>query len=79
MTTIKSPPLVPTYDYETYLVIDEISRVRLYRETVEDEANKETVISDIASGQYERPIRVVAFNTAEGWSRDVTEDVAREC
>ena len=24
------------------------------------------------------PVRVIAFNTAEGWSRDVTEDVARE-
>src|SRR6476661_5991252 len=76
--TINSPPLVPVHDYETYLVVDEISRVRLYRETVEDEATKETVISDIVSGQYERPVRIVAFNTAEGWSRDVTEDVARE-
>jgi len=24
------------------------------------------------------PVRVIAFNTAEGWSRDVTEDIARE-
>jgi hypothetical protein len=23
-------------------------------------------------------VRVIAFNTAEGWSRDVTADVARE-
>ena len=30
------------------------------------------------SGQeYSHPVRVVAFNTAEGWSRDVTEDIAR--
>jgi hypothetical protein len=23
-------------------------------------------------------VRVVAFNTSEGWSRDISEDVARE-
>jgi hypothetical protein len=25
-------------------------------------------------GQYNNPVCVVAFNTAEGWSRDVTAD-----
>ena len=29
-------------------------------------------------GQYEDPVRIVAFNTAEGWSRDVTVDIADE-
>jgi hypothetical protein len=29
-------------------------------------------------GQYERPIRVVVFNTARGWSRDVTDEIANE-
>jgi hypothetical protein len=28
--------------------------------------------------QYESPVRIVAFNTAEGWSRDVTVDIADE-
>jgi hypothetical protein len=28
--------------------------------------------------QYSRPRRIVAFNTAEGWSRDVTVDIADE-
>ena len=37
-----------------------------------------TVVTDIIEGQYDNPSRVVAFNTSEGWSRDVTEDVARE-
>ena len=32
----------------------------------------------ILDGQYEDPVRIVAFNTAEGWSRDVTEDIADE-
>ena len=29
------------------------------------------------AGQYSNPVRVVAFNTEEGWSRDVSEDIAR--
>ena len=36
------------------------------------------MIRDISDGQYSNPVREVAFNTAEGWSRDVTEDIARE-
>jgi hypothetical protein len=33
-------------------------------------------ISDLLNGQYSNPARVIAFNTAEGWSRDVTEEIA---
>jgi len=29
-----------------------------------------------ASGHYRHPLRVVAFNTAEGWMRDITADIA---
>jgi hypothetical protein len=32
----------------------------------------------LLSGEYRNPIRVVAFNTAERWSEDVSDDVARE-
>jgi hypothetical protein len=28
--------------------------------------------------QINEPVRIVAFNTAEGWSRDVTVDIADE-
>ena len=31
-----------------------------------------------SEGQYKNPVRIVAFNTAEGWSRDVTTDIADE-
>ena len=46
-------------------------------ETDEAEANEATVIENLLSGQNSHPLRVVAFNTAEGWARDVTEDIAR--
>jgi hypothetical protein len=53
-------------------------RFQVYRETDVDEADRETIIRDIIGGQYEKAARVVAFNTAEGWSRDISEDIARE-
>ena len=49
---------------------------RAYREV--ENADRATVIRNISNGQYSNPVRVVAFNTAEGWSRDVSEDLARE-
>ena len=42
------------------------------------DANLETVVADLLSGQYSHPLGVVAFNTAQGWSRDVTGEVAQE-
>src|SRR4029079_11473676 len=74
----KSPSIVPGFDFEVCLVLDDFGRFRVYREADENENERETVIRNIIGGQYERLARVVAFNTAEGWSRDITEDVARE-
>ncbi len=72
------PSLAPTHDAATYLVLDEFPDGRIFRETDEAEADRETVVQDIVSGQYKKPVCVIAFNTAEGWSRDVTQDIARE-
>jgi hypothetical protein len=47
-------------------------------ETDVGEADLETTINDLMSGQYSDPVRVVAFNTAEHWAEDASEDVARE-
>ncbi|WP_377830937.1 hypothetical protein ACFKHW_39935 (plasmid) [Bradyrhizobium lupini] len=41
-------------------------------------ADLETVVQDLMAGEYRRPIRVVAFNIAEHWAQDVSEDIARE-
>jgi hypothetical protein len=71
--------LVPTDDVTVHIVLDDLGQSgRVYREADEAETDINTVINDIISGQYKNPNRVVAFNTAEGWARDVTEDVARE-
>ena len=43
---------------------------RAWRETAEEDANREMPIRDLMDGQYSRPARIIAFNTSEGWSRD---------
>src|SRR4051794_15129433 len=66
---------------DTYLVLDDFGgRLgRAWRETEEASANsREVLICDLVDGQYNNPTRIVAFNTAEGWSRDVTKDIADE-
>jgi hypothetical protein len=75
----RSPSMVPSGGEDTYLVLDDLGRLgRVWRETAEDAANLETLIRDLFDNQYSRPTRIVAFNTAEGWSRDVTSAVADE-
>jgi hypothetical protein len=48
----------------------------VWREADYEDIDLETVMQDLLSGQYNNPIRVVTFNTAEKWSQDVSEDVA---
>jgi hypothetical protein len=57
-------PFADSRDGTVYLVLD-------------SQADRSTVVADLLSGQYRHPLRVVAFNTAEGRERDVTE-IARE-
>ena len=76
-----SPSIVPgDDDQDIYLVMDDFGgRLGLaWRETDPDSTDFEIVIRDLLDGQYSNPVRVVGFNTAEGWSRDVSEDVANE-
>ena len=49
-----------------------------WRETDIEDTDYATVIRRLLEGQYNSPVRVIGFNVAEGWVRDVSEDVARE-
>jgi hypothetical protein len=75
-----SPSIVPQdTNRDVYLVLDDFGRLgRAWRETDEAEASRPTLVRNLLEGQYENPVRIVAFNTAEGWSRDVTLDIADE-
>jgi hypothetical protein len=65
-----TPSIVPNSDDQNvYLVVDDFGRNgRLYWETDVEAADLETVILDLLEGQYRSPVRVIAFNIAEGWS-----------
>ena len=75
-----SPSIVPDgANQDTYLVLDDFGRIGCrWRETDADDADRETLIRDLVEGQYRHPLRIVVFNTLEGWSRDVTLDIADE-
>jgi hypothetical protein len=47
-----------------------------YVETDPTEADATTVVMNLLHGQYERPLRIIAINADEGWSRDVSETIA---
>jgi hypothetical protein len=75
------PRRVPEHsdDVTVYLVlIDHGKNGIAYDETDPAEADLETTIQNFLTGRYENTVRVAAFNTAEGWSRDVSEDIAQE-
>jgi hypothetical protein len=60
-------------------VLDDFGTLgRAWRETDERGTHHATLLRNLLEGQYENPVRIVAFNTAEGWSRDVTRDIADE-
>jgi hypothetical protein len=65
---------------DVFLVLDEFGGRfgRAWRETDEEDTDYETLIRLLLEGQCSNPVRVVAFNTDEGWSRDVSDDVADE-
>jgi hypothetical protein len=75
-----TPGVVPYGADETvYLVIDSFGALgSVYRETEIERADLEAVISDLITGQFSNPVRVVAFNTLEHWAKDVSTDIAEE-
>jgi hypothetical protein len=66
-------------DQTVYVVIDSFPGLgTVYRETEIERTDLEIIIADLISGQFNDPVRVVAFNTLEHWSEDVTEYIAFE-
>jgi len=76
-----SPSIVPDgADQDVYLVLNQFGERlgRAWCETDEEDTDYRTIIRHLLEVQYSNPVRVVALNTAEGWSRDVSDDVADE-
>jgi hypothetical protein len=76
-----SPSIVPRgVDQDVYIVLENFGG-RLgcsWRETDVESADRDTLIRDLVDGQYSDPVRIVSFNVAGGWCRDVTMDIADE-
>ena len=71
------PTLVPD-DTTVHLVLNDFGRMGCaYVETDEEKAGQWTIVSNIAKGRYSKPVRVIAFNLAEGWARDVTQEIGQ--
>src|ERR1700712_948024 len=75
-----TPSIVPNEDDQTvYLVAEDFGKIgRAWREADYETTDLEKVVQDLLTDQYKNPIRVIAFNTAERWSQDVSEDVVHE-
>jgi hypothetical protein len=75
-----TPSIVPYGADETiYLVVDNSGPPgSVCREAAIERTEIESVVADLLSGQFNDPIRIVAFNTLEHWSDDMSAEVARE-
>jgi hypothetical protein len=75
-----APSMVPYgADQAVYLIIDRFDEVgSACRETEAERSDLETVITDLMSGQFNDPVRVVAFNTLEHWVQNISAEIALE-
>jgi hypothetical protein len=56
--------LVLRFDVTVHIVLDDYGKAgRVYRETDEEDTTVGSVVDDLLSGQFNNPVRVVAFNT----------------
>ncbi len=62
----QSPSIIPTdrLDRDIYLVLEEFRQGAAWRETDETDSDFPTIVRDLLTGQYDQPLRVVAFNPA---------------
>jgi hypothetical protein len=74
-----TPSIVPAGDDTVYIVEDDFGPIgRAWRETESASADRATTLNDLYAGQFNDPVRVIAFNPREGWSRDVSAELAAE-
>ena len=73
-----TPSVVPNADGAVYIVLDDFGDIGAsYRETDAADCDRASIVRDLLQGQFHNPVRVIAFNAAEGWSADASEEIAR--
>ena len=73
---MSAPSVVPSETF--YIVRDQTSDGDVLREVEVRRSHFDDVLSDMVAARYRKPVAVYAFNPDEGWSRDVSEEFARE-
>jgi hypothetical protein len=72
-------PSIAPGDDTVYIVEDDFGPIgRAWRETESAAADRTTILNDLYSGQFNDPVRVIAFNLRDGWARDVSIELADE-
>ena len=73
------PSIIPDTSDDVYLVLDDFGdHGRAWCETAETKADRATLVRWLIEGQFNSPVRIVAFNTSQGWSGDVSNEIADE-
>lgn len=73
------PSIVPYgADQTLYLVLEVLGPQGSQLQTAVERMDLEAIIADLLAGCFSNPVGVVAFNTLEHWSGDMSKDVARE-
>jgi hypothetical protein len=76
---LRVPSIVPYgADQTVYLVVEASGPGGLGRETTVERTDIETIITELLSGRFGSPARVLAFNTLEHWTDDLSREVAQE-
>lgn len=65
-------------DQTVYVVIDNYGQDSTRHEIEIERDDLETIIVDLMAGKFNDPVRVIAFNTLEHWSKDLSKDIVRE-
>ena len=66
-------------EHDVYVVEHEPGRSgRVWAEVDSEGAGFESVVMDLLTGRYRKPVRVVVFNVAGSWCRDASVEVAHE-
>lgn len=73
-----APSIAPAIGETVHLVLCDFGRNGLAYTEADPMTTETQVVMSLISGEYDNPLQVVAFNVAEGWARDISEDVAHE-
>jgi hypothetical protein len=79
--TGRMPSIVPYgADQTVYSVVDRCGGLgsSFPGEAEIERADLESVLSDLMWRQFNDPLRIIAFNTLEHWSEDISADIAQE-